>query len=137
MPNCRLCSVCSGALHEYLVFERLATTHPQPSMVATSTDSDKFLYPILNYGQQERCKGIKAMIACPMSADYQSTPPLKSRIAIHYMCSFTVEVFNFVIASTHRPQFKNQSGNGAEKFGLSHKKWVKINGQRWVSLNGH
>lgn len=58
-------------MHQHRAFERLATTHPQSTLVATGTGSGKtecFLYPILNYCLQERRQGIKAIIVYPMNA---------------------------------------------------------------------
>lgn len=58
-------------MHQQRAFERLATVHPQSTLVATGTGSGKtecFLYPILNYCLQERRPGIKAIIIYPMNA---------------------------------------------------------------------
>ena len=58
--------------HQELAFNRLGTSEPKPTLVATGTGSGKtesFMYPILDYCfQHKSTKGIKAIIIYPMNA---------------------------------------------------------------------
>ena len=58
-------------LHQLRAFERLASTQPESTIVATGTGSGKtecFMFPILDHCASADTKGIKAIIIYPMNA---------------------------------------------------------------------
>ncbi len=57
--------------HQAIAYQRLASSKPESTLIATGTGSGKtecFLYPILNYCASTKEKGIKAIIIYPMNA---------------------------------------------------------------------